>query len=82
MTREIALLVVGIGLVAVSAGGCSSKPAASTSPTDGVYSVELTAATPSSLPKCTFALFGNVAFVASPPSLWSCNGANWDSSGP
>jgi Collagen triple helix repeat (20 copies) len=66
-----------MGLVGVCAGGCSSQPAESPPPTNDVYSVELTAATPSSLPKCTSALAGNVAHVASPPSLWSCIAGSW-----
>jgi hypothetical protein len=78
MTKQIALLVVGIGLVGVCAGGCVGQPATTPPPTNDVYSVELTAATPSSLLKCTSALAGNVAYVASPPSLWSCRDGRWD----
>ncbi len=44
---------------------------------NGVYSVKIQAVTQPSLPKCTSALAGTVAYVSSPASLWACAGGNW-----
>jgi hypothetical protein len=41
------------------------------------YDVQITASAPSSLPKCTSALAGDVAYVSSPSSLWSCASGQW-----
>jgi YVTN family beta-propeller protein len=68
-------LVGGVGC-----GQQSPGPSASSgipTPANDVYSVVLTANTPSALPKCTSAIAGSVAFVSSPASLWACDGSGW-----
>jgi collagen type VII alpha len=71
----------GISLVgSVGCGDHGSTPSSSAnlpSPVNGVYSLQIEAATPSALPKCTSALAGTVAYVSSPASLWACSGGNW-----
>jgi len=69
-------LVVAVTTVC---SGCEvqKRAAAPSEPADGVYAVELQAATPANLPKCTSALAGTTAFAASPASLWSCLGNSW-----
>src|SRR5580704_15373856 len=46
-------------------------------PDGGVYDVSFETSTPSSLPKCTSALAGTVAYVSSSSTLWSCSGGTW-----
>jgi len=74
------------GLLGVTAAACggggssqpsSSQQSASGSPV-GVYSVQLTAGTEPALPMCVLSLSGTVAYVASPPSLWTCDGHHWN----
>src|SRR5579862_3756913 len=42
-----------------------------------VYSIAVTAATPSALGSCTSSLNGTTAYVQSPVSLWSCQSKTW-----
>jgi uncharacterized repeat protein (TIGR01451 family) len=60
------------------AAGCSSTTASNSGSGGGVsYAISLTVATPAGLPTCTQALDGQVAFVSSPASLWTCDEGNW-----
>jgi hypothetical protein len=75
-------IAAGCGLALGSAGCGDQDPGSAPSialpsPVNGVYSLQIEAATPSALPKCTSALAGTVAYVASPASLWACSGGNW-----
>lgn len=65
-------------LCLVGASGCRNENhPTSSQPSGGVYSVDLTVTTPSSLPKCTSTLSGSTAYVMSPPGLWACIATNW-----
>ncbi len=68
-------------ILAILAVGCkssdSSPPPTNAAPESEIYSVTVTAATSSALPKCTSALAGTTAYVRSPPGLWSCQGSSW-----
>jgi GH35 family endo-1,4-beta-xylanase len=79
MKRIVPLATVTAGACTLAIVACtttSSAPApAGHSPE--TFSVDLTVQSPSALPACTSALAGNVAFVASPPSLWQCNAGQW-----
>jgi hypothetical protein len=76
-------LIVGYGIALLVSAGCggggpgSSTASSTLLPTDGVYSIQLEAATQKGLPNCTSALNGTVGYVASPPSLFECSGNNW-----
>jgi hypothetical protein len=70
--------LLGVMAAACNGGGTSSPPSSNGSPVNGVYSVQLTTGTVSALPTCGPSLSGTVAFVASPPSLWRCDGHGWD----
>src|SRR5215471_5609690 len=74
--RTIVGAVVLVGFVAGSLG-CGSAPPEPSGSSDGVYSVQLTAATLATLPQCTWALAGTVAYVTSPSSLWACSLGAW-----
>jgi GH35 family endo-1,4-beta-xylanase len=70
------------GCTAIGAAACGSVGSHDNAQADRpgsseVYSVALTAATPSDLPACTSGLAGNVAFVSTPASLWQCNLHTW-----
>ncbi len=67
-------LVAGVGC-----GGGASSPSTSADPLPdpGLYTVKVQASTPSSLPKCTAALAGTVAYVSSPSDLWECTSGSW-----
>jgi hypothetical protein len=79
-------VAAGCGIVLVASAGCGDKgPSTSPStgvpsPSNGVWSVQIQTTTPASLQntKCTSALAGTVAYVASPPSLWTCDGSGWN----
>jgi hypothetical protein len=71
---SLVLATCGFGLATI---GCVEDPhRVPTAPTE-TFAVSLSVATPSSLPKCTSALAGNVAHVASPTGLWSCVSNTW-----
>jgi hypothetical protein len=66
------LLGVGIGSLSCVA---SEVPSPTPEPANAVYLVELTTTTPAGLPEpCTS---GTVAFVSSPPGLWTCANNLW-----
>ena len=83
--RTFAGIACRCGVALVGSAGCGdhgSTPSSSSSlpaPVNGVYTVPIQANTPSSLPTCTKALDGAVAYVSSPPSLWACEGLRWES---
>ena len=83
--RTFAGIAAGCGVALVGSAGCGdhgSTPSSSSSlpaPVNGVYTVQIQANTPSSLPTCTKALDGTVAYAISPPSLWACENQAWDS---
>jgi hypothetical protein len=67
-----------VALVSVVAMGCAPEvETESTGEPTTMYSVGLTATTPSALPKCTTALSGVGAHVDKPSSLWMCNACKW-----
>src|SRR5664279_501922 len=72
------VLVVS-GVFALAGFSCAPErqPAGQSASEATAYSVALTAATSNALPKCTAALAGNVAYVASPAGLWRCAGGSW-----
>ena len=72
--------VLASGFAVAMTAGCGGAPDGSSAipaPVDGVYSVGIESSTPSGLPKCTSALSGTVAYVASPSGLWACAGNSW-----
>ena len=80
MKRVVPLMALTGAFVVTTLGACGSGHSGSlayTRPDNGVYSVELSVQTTANLPACTSALAGNVAFVASPPSLWQCEAGHW-----
>ena len=74
-------LAAGWGTALVGSAGCGGEDPTSSSalpaPVNGVYSLQIQVSTPSSLPKCTSALSGTVAYVSSPADLWACSGGSW-----
>ncbi len=72
------LISVGLGAlgVACSAGAGNDSPGQSASG-ESVYAITLSVTSASSLPKCTSALAGTIADVATPPGLWSCQAGHW-----
>jgi hypothetical protein len=71
---------VAAGAVGIAAGsGCGEQetsPSVLAAP-NGSYKIGIESSTPSSLPKCTSALAGTVAYVSSSSTLWTCSGGNW-----
>jgi cysteine-rich repeat protein len=66
------------GALCLAAVGCGSEPSGSVSRDQPIeYSVQLTAARPASLPRCTTGSSGTVAHVDSPSSLWTCGFGRW-----
>jgi hypothetical protein len=74
--RKPAFYAVAVLAPIRALSGCSAEddPAGSSRVQ---YEVQITANAPSSLPKCTSALAGDVAYVSSPSSLWSCASGSW-----
>jgi hypothetical protein len=67
-TRLLTHALILTSLLAVAGTGCVHQDASGASRTADVtevYSIAITAATPSALPKCTSALEGAVAYVTS-----------------
>jgi cysteine-rich repeat protein len=64
-------------LVLLAVAGCVTPPAQSSGrdADDKIYTIDLQVGSVAGLPKCNAGLAGVTAFVESPPSLWSCNGA-------
>ena len=60
------------GAVAATPAGCGSEGSNPTPTDSAVYDIALTVSGSSSLPACTPALAGEVAYVASPPGLVKC----------
>src|SRR4051794_12054787 len=78
--RRVALLGMPVVVWGVGLEGCGGPGPDSSQipePTNGSYSIALSAGTPASLPKCTSALAGTVALVTSTSSLWACAGGAW-----
>jgi len=78
--RILALTVLGGGLISIA--GCSSdaKPStgsATTSPTNGVYTVDLMSSSPSSLPACNSKTAGETAMLTSTNTLETCVAGVW-----
>lgn len=62
----------------VGAIGCNQQTDSTVAPPpDGMYKISLFAATASELPSCASPMEGDVGYVASPPSLYTCNGSRW-----
>jgi IPT/TIG domain/Collagen triple helix repeat (20 copies) len=79
MSKRLFLVTAFVGHVPLIAAGCSTQDgdtAPALQPTS--YSVALTADNVAGLPQCTAALSGQVAYVASPASLWSCDSNHWE----
>ena len=77
MNRHVGVVT---GLCALLAGCVSREvpaeaPAGSSDKT--VFTIDLTAASVTNLPRCTPAIAGTTAFVESPPSLYSCVSNAW-----
>lgn len=68
-----------VGAVAATPGGCGSEGSNPTPTDSAVYDIALTVSGSSSLPACTPALAGEVAYVASPPGLVKCLATGWTS---
>jgi hypothetical protein len=65
------------GVATAACGSNSPGDASLPQPVDGVYALSLTAISTSSLPKCTAALAGTVAYVSGNSSLYACSGGQW-----
>ena len=59
-------------MFAAGCGASAPSPSSAAEPSSQVFSIDLVAATPNALPKCTSALAGTTVFVQSPVSLYSC----------
>jgi hypothetical protein len=78
MHTRLSILVASLGFAIGGAGcgpGAAPRQGGTTSP--DVYSIALTVQSFTSVPTCTAALSGTVAFVSSPPSLWRCSHRRW-----
>jgi cysteine-rich repeat protein len=80
MNQRSLTCLVSVGLFLYT--GCGSveqapPPMAAPGPTSGVLSVSLVVGAPTALPRCTSAVFGTLARVETPPSLWSCQSGRW-----
>ena len=80
--ERIAVLATVGGTALLEGVGCGQQPSrpstSSTATASQEYSIQIQASTPGTLPKCTSSLAGTVAYVASPASLWTCSGGQWN----
>src|SRR4051812_43681249 len=88
VTGRIVLLLSLALFGGLGAAGCHDIPAdEATAPagpggpdapaTDQTYSIAITVATQAALPRCTASLSGQVGFVTSNSTLWSCSAGSW-----
>jgi hypothetical protein len=68
---------VGLAIWPLAIGACSTSENSAQELTGSAYAVSLFANSSTNLPKCTSSLSGQVAYVAKPPSLWSCESSRW-----
>src|ERR1041385_8534195 len=73
----LALALSASSFVAGCSDGEVAEPGPEAATSTAVFSITVTAATLSVLPKCTAALNGTTAYVQTPVSLYSCQAGSW-----